>query len=486
MSYAGTTPIQGAGGVSAQAIDAWMAQMGRNLAPQYAPDGQYRPPPPGLGQSIINWARAWAGHTLAHDLVAAQCAKESAGWQSYWARDHNNPAGLGVTGVAGAGESFATPDDGFRCQCAHLLSYAAGHGDWVGADCRADAMPASSFGIAPRWQDLNGLWATPGTNYGQDIARLANELVVFAGGMPMSAQIAGFLWEPADSDHYTPGRSQAIRGGAQHYTAGSNSLKWLTETSDPPVSATFLVKHSPTMDDRGWQLVRIEDTAWTTAYANPYTVSIEYEHRSGEAIPDLAYEVLAQTWVDITNYVRSHNLGDFAEGIQGHKTWVGNPSLVCPDGIDIGRIQARYGELMNAGDSGALILANNPYGPVPIVLGFRAWVETQGAARNPGDVNAGILAVVGYPMRAEYGGGDGFSYQPFERVVLQYQSGVAPPWDIVPLLRADDAPPPAMVLAALHRGRVLRGSAASNAGDDEPGIIERLIESGAELIERAG
>lgn len=475
MAYSGTTPIVGIGSsVSAAAIDAWMANMGQQLAAGYAPDGQYQPPPAGLGQSIIDWARAWPGQLVGHDLMAAQCAKESAGWQSYWARDHNNPAGLGVTGVPGAGETFDTPSDGFRCQAAHLLSYAAGHGDWVASDCRAYAMAESAFGSAPRWQDLNGKWATPGTNYGQDIARLANELVAFAGDMPMAAQIPGFLWEPADQNHYSPGRTALIVGGAQHYTAGSNSLAWLTRTSQPPVSATFLVRHDATLDNRGWQLVPIEDTAWTTAYANPYTVSIEYEHQSGQAIPDSAYETLAQTWVDVTHYVEQHGLGDFSQGVQGHKTWVGNPSLVCPDGIDIGRIQRRYAELLGATSSDALILPGNPYGAVPVVLGFRAWVETMGRARNPGDLNAGILAVTGYPMRAEYGGDDGHSYQPFERVTLQYTAGVAPPWDIVPLLRADDAPPPLMLAAATQRRRhsVLRAAIAAYAGDDEPPLQE--------------
>ena len=57
------------------------------------------------------------------------------------------------------------------------------------------------------------------------------------------------------------------------YSDGTNSLDWLTWSSgasDPSkrVSAHFLVKHNPTMDDRGWQLVRLRDTCWATAYAN--------------------------------------------------------------------------------------------------------------------------------------------------------------------------------------------------------------------------
>lgn len=164
---------------------------------------------------------------------------------------------------------------------------------------------------------------------------------------PMAAQIPGFIWQPADAQHYTPGRTMPIRGGAQHYSAGTNSLAWLTTTSGvtsgDPVSATFLVKHNPTLEDRGWQLVRIEDTAWTTASANAYTVSIEYEHDGRQPIPDRAYTVLAQTWIDIAAYVASRRLGSIPldrTGIRGHKEWVNNPRLVCPDGIDVDRIVA--------------------------------------------------------------------------------------------------------------------------------------------------
>lgn len=169
----------------------------------------------------------------------------------------------------------------------------------------------------------------------------------------VSAQISGFKWREADSNHYDRGRTQKIRGGAQHYTAGTNSLDWLTKTSNPPVSATFLVKHNPTLDDRGWQLVRIEDTAWTTAFANPYTVSIEYEHTGKGAIPDAAYDVLAQTWIDIAAYVKAHNLGEIPlnrEGIKGHKEWVNNPQLTCPDGIDVDRIVRQIDALVKPED----------------------------------------------------------------------------------------------------------------------------------------
>jgi hypothetical protein len=205
-------------------------------------------------------------------------------------------------------------------------------------------------------------------NYVAGLVRRANAYVAEEGSyLPMAAQIPGFAWYPADADHYQRGRSEKIRGGAQHYTAGTNSLNWLAKTSEPEVSVHFLVKHTPTLEDRGWQLVRIEDTAWTTAFANPYTVAIEYEHKQGQDITDIAYEVLAVTWAEITRYVTDRSLGAI-ETIAGHKTWVNNPGLTCPDGIDVGRIVTRWNALMKGGDP-----------PSPVT----DWPKVPTAARDP-------------------------------------------------------------------------------------------------------
>lgn len=167
----------------------------------------------------------------------------------------------------------------------------------------------------------------------------------------MAAQIPGFKWSPADDDHYRKGRSVPIRGGAQHYTRGTNSLAWLTKTSEPPVSATFLVHHEPTLEDRGWQMVALEDTPWTTAFANAYTASIEYEHHPEihDSIPEMAYTVLAQSWIDIAEKVNEMGLGEIPltrAGIRGHKEWVGNPHLVCPDGVFVDRIVSEMDRLL--------------------------------------------------------------------------------------------------------------------------------------------
>lgn len=192
-----------------------------------------------------------------------------------------------------------------------------------------------------------------------------------------TAQIPGFIWEPADDDHFTRGRGGLkIEGGAQHYSAGTNSLAWLTRTSgrtadSEPVSAHFLIKHEPTMEDRGWQLVRIEDTAWATGPYNKVVVAIEYEHTGNGPIPDIAYEVIAQTWVDVATYAAQKNLGEIvAATIKGHREWM-QDGRVCPDGVSVPRIRDDFETLMIVTDDQfAPILFHTGYELVGALAGF--------------------------------------------------------------------------------------------------------------------
>lgn len=358
--YSGLSSVIGEGSASAEQIDTWFAINGPSAARSYAPDKTYKPAPVNLGQMIIDACNHFTGVVVNWDLIAADIAKESAFWQSKIVRQKNNPSGLGATNdnPLGNAKHFSTAFEGILATVAHMLNYFLGEGPWTAYDPRTSAMRSAKYmGVAKKLSDLDGKWATPGIGYGASVGSGANRLLATEViGDSVEAQIPGFKWEPADSNHFTKGRTKKISGGAQHYSAGTNSLAWLTKTSgqspdSEPVSATFLVKHNPTMEDRGWQLVRIEDTPWTTWIANPYTVSIEYEHKPdvhGD-VPNEAYEVLAQTWVDISNYLKEHpELGSITldrTSIRGHKEWVGNPSLICPDGVDVDRIVARAIEL---------------------------------------------------------------------------------------------------------------------------------------------
>ena len=441
MTYDRNTPILGAGTVSAEAIQAWFASIGPTYAATYAPDRTYRPAPPSVGQDIVAVCREWG---INHDVMAAQIAHESAAWQSAIVRDKHNPSGLGATNdnaYAGA-VTFATPAEGIRATAAHLLVYARGEGPWAQYDPRADAVRLAGWlGVARTWGDLNGRWAYPGRTYAEMVTALANQLVDFANNgvwePVMEAQIPGFRWYPAAKTHYTAGRGGVrIRGGAQHYSAGTDSLPWLTSTSgrdDPArrVSAHFLVRRNATPAFRGWQLVRLEDTAWTTAFANPYTVSIEYEHLASQDIPDGDYEVLAQTWADVTRYVAQHTLGAI-ETVAGHKTWVNNPSLVCPDGIDVARVVRRWQELM----------VDQPQRPADVTDPEAEYVAATGAWLQSGfrgfwRGNPDALRWLGWPVENERTIGAGLALQRFERGWLLYDATQPEPWrvHVLPLSR---------------------------------------------------
>jgi hypothetical protein len=400
-----------------------------------------------LGPSLVTLeqARAWATAKGAHqrfvsvawhywdkcprygipaELAYAQAAHET-NWGKYTGivpSTFHNWAGIktkqgGSNTSATAHQKFDDDATGVLAHIQHLARYAG-----------AQTLPAGDALVDPRWsvvtkfteevEGLGGAWA-PSATYGNMIASLTNDLRSFAqsggGGVPMAAQIPGFIWYPADADHFDVGRTEKIRGGAQHYTAGTNSLNWLAKTSTPPVSVHFLVKHNPTIEDRGHQLVKIEDTAWTTAFANPYTVAVEYEHDGKQPIPDIAYEVLAQTWADITNYVTQHSLGAFDLGVLGHKVWVNNPKLICPDGIDTIRIEARRRELLKPPTSQYFNETGFTVGG-----GFLQFWKSQGG-----------LTIFGYPITEEFVE-KGHTVQYFERARFEHHPNTNPVlWDVM-------------------------------------------------------
>jgi N-acetylmuramoyl-L-alanine amidase len=91
----------------------------------------------------------------------------------------HNPAGLGVTGPAGVGARFPDWRTGVRAQIQHLKAYAVKNPVFANAlvDPRYDALVRAGYlGMAPKWIDLNGKWAYPGTTYGQAILALFEKI----------------------------------------------------------------------------------------------------------------------------------------------------------------------------------------------------------------------------------------------------------------------------------------------------------------------
>ena len=116
-------------------------------------------------------------------LAVAQLAHETGYLSSDWcARPHRNPAGIGVTGEAGAGASFATwADDAIPAHVGRLLAYALVDGNAVQRACIAQALavrPLSARyrGIAPTLRGLGGTWAVPGWGYAAKLAAIATAL----------------------------------------------------------------------------------------------------------------------------------------------------------------------------------------------------------------------------------------------------------------------------------------------------------------------
>ena len=112
------------------------------------------------------------------DVALCQAFKETGffGYGGDVDPSQNNYCGLGATGNHEPGLKFETPQLGVRAHIQHLLAYASTRPPKVAIvdprytlvrDFRKDI-----FGKATHWVELNGRWAMPGTNYGQDIIKL--------------------------------------------------------------------------------------------------------------------------------------------------------------------------------------------------------------------------------------------------------------------------------------------------------------------------
>lgn len=115
------------------------------------------------------------------DVALCQALKET-GFFAYGgdvSPQQNNFCGLGATGNHEPGHSFATPQLGVRAHIQHLLAYAK-----YKPPVQAIVDPRYQHVVQNRpdlhgkvltWTKLNGNWAVPGKNYGQEILMLWRE-----------------------------------------------------------------------------------------------------------------------------------------------------------------------------------------------------------------------------------------------------------------------------------------------------------------------
>ncbi|MBQ6976188.1 MAG: tetratricopeptide repeat protein [Selenomonadaceae bacterium] len=112
------------------------------------------------------------------DIAICQAIKETGTWNygGDVTPDQNNFCGLGTTGGGVKGGYFATPQIGVRAQIQHLLCYTSTRPTKLeNVDPRYDHIVNNRrdvFGNIHTWVGLNGVWASPGHNYGQDILSL--------------------------------------------------------------------------------------------------------------------------------------------------------------------------------------------------------------------------------------------------------------------------------------------------------------------------
>lgn len=112
------------------------------------------------------------------DVALCQAIKETGFWNYGGDVDpkQNNFCGLGATGNGAKGFSFITPRRGVRAHIQHLAAYATKaelHNPLV--DPRYEVLVTrypQYHGAIQYWTGLNGRWAVPGENYGQDILHL--------------------------------------------------------------------------------------------------------------------------------------------------------------------------------------------------------------------------------------------------------------------------------------------------------------------------
>ena len=102
------------------------------------------------------WETGWL--QFGGDVKASQC----------------NFGGLGATGGGAQGATFANVRTGLRAQVQHLKAYASTAS--LKNTCVDPRFSYVTRGCAPNLEDLNGKWAVPGDNYGQNIRAIINRM----------------------------------------------------------------------------------------------------------------------------------------------------------------------------------------------------------------------------------------------------------------------------------------------------------------------
>jgi len=142
------------------------------------------------------------------DLALAQAFKET-GFFAYggdvdWRQ--NNFCGLGATGNGAKGLSFPNIRTGARAHIQHLLAYSRKELPRSPiADPRYDLIRTNRpdiYGQLTRWTQLNGVWAVPGKNYGQEIIIIRDRARQPDGSDASLRAANAHIMQAGDADNY--------------------------------------------------------------------------------------------------------------------------------------------------------------------------------------------------------------------------------------------------------------------------------------------
>ena len=389
---------------------------------------------------------------------------------------------------ASAHQAFPSDDVGVLAHIQHLARYA-------GAETVAD----SDFLVDPRWslvtkttqtvEGLGGAWA-PAKSYGTTVAALVTDLRSFAndGSWPV----------PADKP------TVALAAGHHNTSGGNADEKAQTGRLTPAIAAALRARgvnvrvitpdegrgdFPGTLSDVARQ-VKATDTVFlevhTEGVSNPnvrgiFAIYPDWDGDVDTDVRDTLGPSIVNAVSDATGLpVRGNGLMSEKKtgvGIGGDR--LGIFRVTEPLKASVTRLIVEYGAHTNAADmalwnapgfveraAGAtadaiaaflgvavpqpdppppaddrILVDGNPFGPFGYALGFKGRLQQIGNAVSPSDPNAGILAWAGFPKEDEWQGTDGCTYQRTERLILKYEPGVTPPFDIVARLRSTDALP---------------------------------------------
>ena len=142
------------------------------------------------------------------DVALAQAFKET-GFFAYggdvdWKQ--NNFCGLGATGNGARGLSFPDIRTGARAHIQHLLAYSRTERPRVAiVDPRYDLIRTNRpdiYGNLTRWTQLNGVWAVPGKNYGQELLMIRDAAHAPDGSDAALHAANVHIMQAADADGY--------------------------------------------------------------------------------------------------------------------------------------------------------------------------------------------------------------------------------------------------------------------------------------------